>query len=120
MALDLSAIPLIDNHCHGLYRDQDFAGPLAWRRLFTESYDPGMPREHVGSMVYYLRLMRALAQFLGCEPNEEAVLAARRAYGRDRLIGDLLHAANIEALIVDQGFPPRERLLPDAEVGRLG
>lgn len=42
------------------------------------------------------------------------------AYGRDRLIGDLLRAGNIEALIVDQGFPPRAQLLPDDEVARLG
>jgi predicted TIM-barrel fold metal-dependent hydrolase len=118
--IDLSDISLIDNHCHGLYREQEFADPLAWRRLFTESYDPAMASEHVASTVFYRRLMRALAGFLDCEPTEEAVLAARRAYGRDQLIGDLLRAANVEALIVDQGFPPREQLVPDAEVARLG
>ncbi len=118
--IDLAHIPLVDNHCHGLYRDQDLADPLAWRRLFTESYDPSLPREHVATMVFYRRLVRALARFLDCEPTEAAALAARRAIPQDELIGGLLRAANVEALLIDQGFPPRERLLPDAEIGRLG
>ncbi len=118
--VDLVSIPLVDNHCHGLYRDQEFADSLAWRRLFTESSDPVTAREYVAMTVFYRRLMRALAALLGCEPAEEAVLAARRAIPRDELIGRLLRSANIEALLVDQGFPPRDQLLPDAEVGRLG
>jgi predicted TIM-barrel fold metal-dependent hydrolase len=119
-SIDLAYVPLVDNHCHGLYRDQDFADAGAWRRLFTESFDPDTAREHVATSVFYRRLLRALADFLGCDPTEEAVLDARRGYGRDRLIGDLLRAANVAALIVDQGFPLRERLIPDAEVAQLG
>jgi predicted TIM-barrel fold metal-dependent hydrolase len=118
--IDLSDSPLIDNHCHGLHREQEFADPLVWRRLFTESYDAALRSEHVATTVFYRRLMRALADFLGCEATEEAVLVARRGYGRDRLIGDLLRAANVEALIVDQGFPARALVMPDAEVARLG
>jgi predicted TIM-barrel fold metal-dependent hydrolase len=118
--IDLTSVPIVDNHCHGLYRDQSFADPLAWRRLFTESDDPAMAREHVPTMVFYRRLMRALAAFLNCEPSEGAVFAARAAIPQDQLIGDLLRAANVEALLIDQGYPPSERLLPDAEVARLG
>jgi len=119
-AIDLSSIPLVDNHCHGLYREQGFADAAAWRRCFTESSDPGMARAHVATSVFYRRLTRELAGFLGCEATEGAVLAARRAYGRDRLIGDLLRAANIEALLIDTGYPPPGALLPDAELARLG
>jgi predicted TIM-barrel fold metal-dependent hydrolase len=118
--IDLAHIPVVDNHCHGLYRDQQFADALVWLRLFTESYDPVLAREHVATMVFYRRLMRDLAAFLGCEPTEDAVLAARAAIPQDELIERLLRAANIEALIIDQGYPPREQLMPDAEVGRLG
>lgn len=118
--VDLSAVPLVDNHCHGLYRDQEFADAATWRRCFTESADAGMAREHVATSVFYRRLVRELAGFLGCEATEGVVLAARRAYGRDRLIGALLRAANIEVLLVDTGYPPPGALLPDAEVAQLG
>jgi hypothetical protein len=76
-AVDLRHVPVVDNHCHGIRRSQDFDDLLSWRRNFTESADPGMPREHVANAAFYLRLLRALARFLDCGPDEEAVLAAR-------------------------------------------
>jgi predicted TIM-barrel fold metal-dependent hydrolase len=118
--IDLAHIPLVDNHCHGLYRDQYIADIVSYRRLFTESFDPAMPREHVATSVFYQRLVRALAAFLDCEPSEDAVLAARQAIPRDELIGRLLRAANIGALIVDQGYPSADVVLPDADVAHLG
>ena len=113
--LDLSSIPLVDDHCHGFYRDvpRDLTG---WRRLFTESRDAGIAERHVPSMLSYQRLLRALADFLGCGPTEAEVLAARQARGSAHLIGELLRAANIEALLVDTGYPASELVLPGAEV----
>jgi uncharacterized protein len=105
----------VDDHCHGLYRDvpRDLMG---WRRLFTESREPGMAERHVPSMLSYQRLLRALADFLGCGPTETEVLTARQAHGGMELIGELLRAANIEVLLVDQGYPAPELVLPDVEV----
>src|SRR5215208_8086332 len=80
-ALDLTQVPVVDNHCHGLLRDQAFEDIASWRQAFTESTDPGMPRDHVASTALYRRLIRMLASFLGCEPEEEAVFTAR--IGRD-------------------------------------
>jgi predicted TIM-barrel fold metal-dependent hydrolase len=116
--LDLSAIPLVDDHCHGLYRDvpRDLTG---WRRLFTESRDAGMAERHAPSMLSYQRLLRELAKFLGCGATEAEVLAARQARGDARLIGELLRAANIEALLVDTGYPASELVLPGAEVAAV-
>src|SRR5258708_17714617 len=113
--LDLSAIPLVDDHCHGLYRDvpRDLMG---WQRLFTESREAGMAERHVPSMLSYQRLLRALADFLGCGPTETEVLTARQAHGGMELIGELLRAANIEVLLVDQGYPAPDLVLPDVEV----
>lgn len=118
-AIDLSSIPLVDNHCHGLYAAQCCSDPATWRGHFTESRDAAMRAEHAASSLFYRRLLRELAAVFDCPATEEAVLAARGSREDGELIETLLRAANIEALLIDQGYPPRALLLPDAEVGRL-
>jgi uncharacterized protein len=119
-AVDLQDVPVVDNHCHGILRSQDFDDLVSWREAFTESADPGMPREHVASTAFYRRLIRTLASSFGCEPDEEAVLSARA--GRDGLAhtAELLRAANVEALLTDTGYPPPEEVLPRDELAKLG
>ncbi len=80
MQIDLSHIPLADNHCHGIYHMQGPMDAPAWRRLFTESSDPGMRSEHVATTLFYHRLVRKMATFFGCDPTEDAVLEARRQF----------------------------------------
>jgi predicted TIM-barrel fold metal-dependent hydrolase len=118
-AIDLSQIPVVDNHCHGLYRDQTLGDVAAWRRLFTESREPGVQEAHVATTLFYRRLLPALAAFLGCAPEEAAVLAARGAWEGRQVIASLLSAANIAALLIDEGFPAPELVLPGAEVAAL-
>lgn len=117
--IDLTHIPLADNHCHGIYRTQKPTDATAWRQHFTESSDPGMSRQHVITSLFYRRLIREMAAFLACEPTEEAVLAARQQYADHDLIRKLLHAANFAALFVDKGYPPTELTLPDEELSDL-
>jgi predicted TIM-barrel fold metal-dependent hydrolase len=118
--IDLTQVPVVDNHCHSIMRDQTFDDIAGWRQSFTESTDSGMARDHVASMALYRRLIRTLADFLGCEPEEEAVFAART--GRDgwEIIGALLRAANVDTLLLDTGFPPPEEVFPVPELGKLG
>jgi predicted TIM-barrel fold metal-dependent hydrolase len=119
-ALDLTQVPVVDNHCHGILRDQAFEDIVSWRQAFTESTDPGMPRDHVTSTAMYRRLILMLAYFLGCEPDEEAVFSTRTEKdGRD-LTGELLRAANVDTLLLDTGFPPPEAVLQVAELRELG
>jgi predicted TIM-barrel fold metal-dependent hydrolase len=118
--LDFTQVPVVDNHCHGIMRDQDFEDITGWRQSFTESSDLGMARDHVASTALYRRLIRKLADFLGCEPDEEAVFAARTGKDGRELAGALLRAANVDTLLLDTGFPPPERVLPVAELGELG
>ena len=80
-AINLTQVPAVDNHCHGIARDQTFEDMVGWRMAFTESTDPGMARDHVASTSSYRRLIPTLADFLGCVPEEEAVFVART--GRD-------------------------------------
>ncbi len=117
--VDLSHIPVVDNHCHGVATDQTFADVAAWRRAFTESTDPGMPRDHVATTAFYRRLIRTLAPLLECDPTEDAVLAARAVRDGRKLTAELLRAANIDALLLDTGFPPPEEVFPVPELGEL-
>ena len=119
-ALDFTQLPVVDNHCHGIVRDQAFEDIRGWRQAFTESKDSGMARDHVASTAFYRRLIRTLADFLGCEPEEEAVFAARTRRDGRELTGALLRAANVDTLLLDTGFPPPEKVLPVPELGEVG
>jgi len=118
--VDLRPVPLVDNHCHGVWRSQNFDDLVSWRRAFTESQDPGMPREHVTTTAFYRRLIQALAGFFECEPEEETVLAARARRDATKLVGAMLRAAKVEALLIDTGYPPPEEVLLGAELQDLG
>ncbi len=117
--IDLSSIPLADNHCHGIYQTQRPADLTAWRQLFTESTDPRMRSTHVATTLFYHRLIHEVAAFLECEPTEEAVLAARQQYDDQSLIRKFLQAANFAILFIDKGYPPPQLLLSDAMVSTL-
>ncbi|MDQ3910578.1 MAG: amidohydrolase family protein [Actinomycetota bacterium] len=119
-AVDLQHVPVVDNHCHGILRSQEFDDLVSWRRAFTESADPGMPREHVASTAFYRRLTRALAEFFGCKPEEKVVHTVRTQSNALEIVGALLRAANIEILLIDTAYPPSEEALPEADLGELG
>jgi uncharacterized protein len=118
--VDLRHVPVVDNHCHGIWRVQNFDDLVSWRRAFTESADPSMPREHVATTVFYRRLIHTLAGFFDCEPEEETVLAARAQRDTTEIVGAMLRAANVEALLIDTGYPPSVEVLPIAELEDLG
>jgi uncharacterized protein len=118
--IDLTQVPVVDNHCHGIKQDQTFEDNTGWRESFTESTDPGMARDHVASTTFYRRLIRTLAGLLGCEPEEEAVFAARTGRDGRELTGALLRAANVDTLLLDTGFPPPDEVFPVPELGEIG
>jgi uncharacterized protein len=120
LTIDLTQVPVVDNHCHSIMRDQTFDDIAGWRQSFTESTDSGMARDHVASTGLYRRLILTLADFLGCEPEEEAVFAARTGREGREIIGVLLRTANIDTLLLDTGFPPPEEVFPVSELGKLG
>ena len=117
--IDLSNIPLADNHCHGIFQTQAPVDITAWRGLFTESSDLGMRSKHVTNTLFYRRLVREMATFFECEPTEDAVLAARQRHDDQSLVSNFLQAANLDVLFVDKGYPPPELLLSDATVSDL-
>src|ERR1700756_3214358 len=74
--VDLSDVPVIDNHCHAIEASQVTDVP-SWRRYFTESPDESMRRHHVAHTAFYRRLIRAMSQDFVFAGSEESVLQER-------------------------------------------
>jgi predicted TIM-barrel fold metal-dependent hydrolase len=119
-SVDLTQVPVVDNHCHGILLDQAFGDLASWRGAFTESTDPGMARDHISTTAFYERLTRTLAGFLACGPGEQAVFEGRTGKDGREFAATLLRAANVDTLLIDTGFPPPQEVLPVAELGELG
>src|SRR4028118_1736194 len=118
-AVDLSQVPVVDNHCHGGTPDHAFGGRVAWRRQFTESTDPGMPREHVATTALYRRLIRTLVPFLDCDPTEAALFAARTAPD-ERAAAPALYRRRSRTLGPFPGCAPTEEAVFAARTAREG
>ena len=119
-SIDLTSIPVVDNHCHGMYRNQGPLHSASWRRFFTESSGPQTQQQYVATTLLYRRLIRAMAEFFSCEPKEEAVLAARNQHDARALISKYLQDARIAVLCLDKGYPPNETIFSDAEHAEFG
>jgi hypothetical protein len=111
--VDLTDVPLIDNHCHAIEAVQP-VGVGNWRALFTESPDPGMRATDVAQTAFYLRLTRSLEEFYGVS-GEDAVLSARGARTTAQLVTELFGDASIEAVVIDTGYPAPEKAMASAE-----
>ncbi|HEV2282860.1 MAG TPA: amidohydrolase family protein [bacterium] len=98
-----AGIPLYDHHAHSLRREQP-ATPEAFRAHFTESDAPETVARHVGWSLFYRRSLADLGGFFGCEPREDAVLAARARRSFDDLTREMFADAGIGAILIDPGF----------------
>jgi hypothetical protein len=101
--MDLSAIPILDHHCHTLIRPGPPLDGDTFRRFFIETTDPQMA-PHVRRSVFYMRVLRDLAAQFGCEPTEDALLALRAATPPEQYARQLFDAGNFRALLVDTGY----------------
>jgi len=103
VALDLDAIPIVDNHCHSLLRAQP-PDDDAFRIHLTESTFQEIARDHVSSSVFYQITIRELAVLLDCEPTADAVHAARRERGVEWLTREVVRRANFKTWLIDTGY----------------
>ena len=117
--LDITSIPVVDNHCHPVLLNQHMDA-LRFRSYCTEASDPSFAEKHVPNTVYYLWLLRQMATFYGCERNEDDILAARSRLGADTLLEHLLRAANIDTLILDPAYPLSSACYTPERMGQLG
>jgi hypothetical protein len=103
MPLDLTAIPIVDNHCHSLLRDQP-ADDEAFRIHLTESYFPEIARDHAPHSLFYQWTIRELAVLLECEPTPDAVHTARGARGLEWLTRQIVERGNFKTWLIDTGY----------------
>jgi len=103
VALDLSSIPIVDNHCHSLLREQP-VGDDAFRIHLTESYFPEIARDDVPHSLFYQWTVRELAALLECESTPDAVHAARRARGLEWLTREIVARGNFKTWLIDTGY----------------
>jgi hypothetical protein len=101
--LDLSSIPIVDNHCHSLLREQP-PDDDAFRIHLTETYFPEVARDDVPYSLLYQVTFRELAVLLDCEPTPDAVHAARREHGVDWLTREIASRANFKTWLIDTGY----------------
>ena len=103
MGLDLDAIPLVDNHCHSLLREQP-ADDEAFRNHLTESYFPEIARDDVPHSLAYTIAIRELAVLFDCEPTADAVHAARRERGLEWITREVVRRAAFRTWLIDTGY----------------
>ncbi len=103
MALDLGAIPIIDNHCHSLLRRQP-PDDDTFRIHLTESTFEEIARDHVPTSLLYQWTLRELAVLLDCEPTPDVIHAARRERGVEWLTQEVVQRANFRTWLIDTGY----------------
>jgi hypothetical protein len=103
---DFSSLPVVDNHLHPYVISHE------GRRYTPLDSFLGMPGEdaatlaHRDAMLYQRWATRQLAAFLGCNATPAAVAEARADQPDERAWEErLFRDANIEALVVDTGYP---------------
>lgn len=117
--LDLSHIPLVDNHCHPLLLEQH-VDVVRFRSYFSEATHASFAQTHMANTVYYLWMLRQLACFFECEPLEAEMLARRNSLSADALLERFLQAARIDTLILDLGYPAEQLCYTPERIGQLG
>jgi hypothetical protein len=121
MLLDLRDIPVVDNHCHGVLSGTAPIDVAELRHRFSECAGDPFPPDHTSTTAHYLWMLRQVAEVLGCEPDEDAVVAARAERSRDELDGLFLRSAGIAWLLIDDGYPdPATVSSRDETAARLG
>ena len=107
--MDFRHIPAIDQHAHNLLTPEA-AKTLPYTAAFTESDDPVILQKHASTSLFFLRSLRDIAELLGCDPSQEAIMERRRDIGFEQLASLCFKAANLTAAYLDDGFLP-DRIL---------
>lgn len=119
MDLDLSGLPILDQHCHPLLREGSRLTAVEYQRFFSESGEAEMHERHAPTTIFFRWALKELAAFLGCVPTVEAVLAARAEGGDDALADRMFRTANLAMLLVDHGYQTGESLSQAELAARL-
>ena len=119
MDLDLSAVPILDQHCHPLLREGSRFGAVEYQRFFSESDQPAMYEHHAATTIFFRWALKELAAFLGCAATVDGVLAARAALGDEALASRMFRDARLATLLLDHGYQTGESLSHAEMAARL-
>lgn len=108
--MELWDIPAIDQHAHNLLKPEAIAD-RAYAAAFTEAHHPDIINNHVCHTLFYRRSLRDMADLLKCKPQESEVLNTRDNLGLEKLTETCFNAANLDTVLLDDGFLP-EQILP--------
>ncbi|MBD2462943.1 amidohydrolase family protein [Oscillatoria sp. FACHB-1407] len=108
--MDLSHISAIDQHAHNLLRPEVMAN-TPYTAAFTEGYAPAIVNGHANHTLCYRRSLREIAELLNCDSTQETILRRRTELGLEELTRLCFGAANLKAIVLDDGFLP-DTILP--------
>ncbi|MDI9242396.1 TatD family hydrolase [Ruminococcus sp. YH-rum2234] len=122
MKIDLSNIPVIDNHCHPFVLGRE---PEVFAKNFCIGLYP-VSEENMKSTIYYQQVINALRKFFNLPETatEEEVVALRNKYAQEDRVNyahKLFESQNIKGFLCDFGFPISqitnpENKLTDSEI----
>ena len=107
--MELWNIPAIDQHAHNLLQPEAIAR-YPYVAAFTEAHHTDIINNHGCHTLFYRRSLRDMADLLKCEPQESEILAKRDNLGLENLTKTCFNAANLETILLDDGFLPEEIL----------
>jgi predicted TIM-barrel fold metal-dependent hydrolase len=115
MQIDLEGMPFVDGHMHA---------PLAVRPATADEY--AWPwyegnREYVemaNELVPFRWGMRQLGEWLGCEPEPGAIVAAIGGRSDEDWRAECIAKGNVGGVVLDTGYPPPEQVVPYQEIAR--
>lgn len=107
--MELWDIPAIDQHAHNLLKPE-FIANRPYAAAFTEAHHPDIINNHVRHTLFYRRSLRDMADLLKCEPQESEIITERNNLGLEELTKICFNAANLDAILLDDGFLPKQIL----------
>ncbi|OZH52410.1 amidohydrolase, partial [Hydrocoleum sp. CS-953] len=77
---------------------------------FSEAHHTDIINYHARHTLFYRRSLRDMADLLKCEPQESEILAKRDNLGLENLTKTCFNPANLDTILLDDGFLPEEIL----------
>ncbi len=107
--MELWNISAIDQHAHNLLQPEAIAR-YPYVAAFSEAHHAHIINYHACHTLFYRRSLRDMADLLKCEPQESEILAKRDNLGLENLTKTCFDAANLDTILLDDGFLPEEIL----------
>lgn len=118
--MDLSNIPLIDNHCHPLHHRQPNT-EAQFRKYFSESRDSRIHSKHLNTSLHYRTNLMLVAELLDLpvDSTGKRTIEVRNDTGLKNLTRLAIKKSNTIGLIMDEGFPPEIAMSQDDTIAIL-